>query len=157
MIPNLYLGNGCLTLWWMRLLISDHRCFTPKKWVATWHSNSLKLTAFPPLKIGRIPKGKACIPTIHFQGRKCHVSFRVPGSNLASWAGFREKMDVWCVLKLATKHNPLVFSYSKSSRVFPLKMSNVAFPESRCLGIHFCMPKHHLSNHEITNSYLANG
>ena len=34
----------------------------------------LKLTASLPLKIGRTPIGKACIPTIHFQGRA--VSFR---------------------------------------------------------------------------------
>ena len=33
--------------------------------------HSLKLTASSPLKIGKIPKGKDHLPTIHFQGQKC--------------------------------------------------------------------------------------
>ena len=33
--------------------------------------HSLKLTASLPLKIGRAPKGKDHLPTIHFQGQKC--------------------------------------------------------------------------------------
>ena len=40
----------------------------------TQNTRTLKLTAFPPLKIGRAPKGKDHLPTIHFSGAKA-VSF----------------------------------------------------------------------------------